>query len=114
MNIKEMLEAFTGGLGHECGDLSGSAISAREQISNLLAAFRDDFVARVDGLDRAISEVLDGHAAKATRLAERARNGELVMPSSSVTMPVDTETLMEGEEVKEMAAKLRPVPKRAA
>jgi hypothetical protein len=29
-------------------------------------------------------------------------------------MPVDTETLMEGEEVKEMAAKLRPVPKRAA
>jgi hypothetical protein len=78
MNMREMLDAFTSNLSHEISDLGGSAATAKATISNLLTSFRDDLTARIEGLDAAIGDVLDGHADKANRLAEAARNGEII------------------------------------
>jgi hypothetical protein len=95
MNIKEMLEAFTGGLAHEVSDIGGSATSARTQISDLLREFSASFVQQVASLDKAIAEILNSHAEKATRLATIARAGELTMPSATVPPEVSTAFLDE-------------------
>jgi hypothetical protein len=78
MKLQEFVNAFTANLSHEISDLGGSAAAAKVTISNLLTSFRDDLTARIEGLDAAIGDVLDGHADKATRLAEAARNGEII------------------------------------
>jgi hypothetical protein len=81
MNMKEILDAFTSNMSHEISDLGGSAATAKATISNLLMSFRDDLTARIEGLDKAISDVLDGHAMKATLLADAASEGRIMRPS---------------------------------
>jgi hypothetical protein len=78
MKLQEFVNAFTANLSHEISDLGGSAATARATISTLLANFKNDFASQIDGLDKAIADVLDGHADKANRLAEAARNGEII------------------------------------
>jgi hypothetical protein len=87
MNMREMLDAFTSNLSHEISDLGGSAATAKATISTLLAQFKNDFTAQIDGLDKAISDVLDGHYNKARALAEAAGAGQIVRPSQAQEAP---------------------------
>lgn len=106
MKLNEFVDAFTSNLAHEISDLGGSAATAKATINTLIADFKTAFNANLDGLNAAIGEVLDRHAAKANSLAAAARDGVVVMPSVQEVPQVDLDLDEDG--AAEMAAKLAP------
>lgn len=89
MKLHDFVNVFTANLSHEISDLGGSAATARATISTLLANFKNDFTAQVDGLDKAIADVLDGHAMKATLLADAAKEGRIISKSVDEVPSID-------------------------
>jgi hypothetical protein len=89
MKLQEFVNAFTANLSHEISDLGGSAATARATISTLLANFKNDLSAQIEGLDKAIADVLDGHAMKATLLADAAKEGRIIAKSVDEVPNID-------------------------